>query len=142
MMKSIFLLPISVLVLIGCTTPKSPSEVYDEYNAKVQQGISYQEDKAYYTQRKQADVESKFPQYMQQMKQSRDEVIASYLSFSKAAAKCKALTLVSQVIDGDTAVLEYAQKDLCGNASEANEKQRISMINEGGWKIDELQISL
>ena len=97
---------------------------------------------AYYTKRKQEEVESKIPQYMETMEKSRDEVIKVYIEFSRALAKCKEITLVKEVVDLNTAVLEYSQKDICGNESTSQEKLSIRMINEGGWKIDDIEISL
>jgi NADP-dependent 3-hydroxy acid dehydrogenase YdfG len=32
--------------------------------------------------------------------------------------------------------------DVCGNESATTEKQKVRMKNEGGWKIDEVEISL
>jgi hypothetical protein len=139
--KSLILF-IGIPLLAGCSTEKSPSQIYDEYNSKVISGISYDEDKSYYSKRKQAEVESKFPQYMEQMNKSRDEVIEFYLDFSRQAAKCKEITLTKELIDGNTALLQYSQKDICGNESTSEEKQIIRMIKEGGWKIDEIEVSL
>lgn len=130
------------LSLIGCSTEKSPSQIYEEYNSRVTDGVSYEEEKAYYTKQKQQEVESKLPQYMKQMNKSRDDVIELYLNLSREVAKCKEITLDSEVIEGDTALLEYSQKDVCGNKSATTEKQKVRMKNEGGWKIDEVVISL
>ena len=135
-------LSLIISLLIGCAAEKSPSQIYSEYNTKVIDGISYVEDKAYYTKRKQEEVESKIPQYMKQMDKSRDEVIEFYLKFSREVAKCKEITLVNKVIEADTAFLEYSQKDICGNESTSQEKQMIRMINEDGWKIDDVEISI
>lgn len=79
---------------------------------------------------------------MKQMNKSRDDVIELYLNLSREVAKCKEITLDSEVIEGDTALLEYSQKDVCGNESATTEKQKVRMKNEGGWKIDEVEISL
>jgi len=135
-------LSLIVSLLIGCSAEKSPSQVYSEYNSNVINGISYVNDKAYYTKRKQEEVESKIPQYMKQMDKSRDEVIEFYLKFSREVAKCKEITLVNEVIEADTAFLEYSQKDICGNESTSQEKQMIRMVNGDGWKIDDVEISL
>ena len=135
-------LSLIVSLLIGCSAEKSPSQVYNEYNSKVINGISYDDDKAYYSKRKQEEVESKFPQYMKQMDKSRDEVIEFYLKFSMELAKCKKITLVNEVIEADTAFLEYSQKDICGNESTSQEKQMIRMLKQDGWKIDDIEISL
>ena len=140
--KKLILWLILVLLLSGCSPEKSPSQVYDEYNTKVIVGINYDEDKTYYTKRKQEEVESKIPQYMAQMKKSRDDVIKFYLKFSREVARCKEITLVHEDIKGDTALLEYSQKDVCGNKSTSQEKQVIKMKKENGWKIDDIEISL
>ncbi|MBB1440187.1 hypothetical protein H5202_16195 [Shewanella sp. SG41-4] len=139
--KYIILLSV-IYQLIGCSSEESPSQVYEEYNIKVLNSISYEDDKAYYSKRKQEETESKFPQYLKQMGKSRDEVIEFYLNVSSEVARCKKITLASEVIDANTATLEYSQKDICGNQSSAEEKQIIKMINEGGWKIDDVEISL
>jgi hypothetical protein len=79
---------------------------------------------------------------METMKKSRDEVLKVYLDFWKGSAKCKEISLVKEVVDRNTAVLEYSQNDICGNESTSQEKQIIKMINEGGWKIDDIVISI
>ena len=135
-------LSVILVLLIGCSSEKTPSQVYDEYNSKVINRININDDKAYYSKRKQDEVESKFPEYMKKMDKSREEVIEFYLNFSRELAKCKELKLVSEVIIGEGAILKYSQKDICGNATDTEERQLIRMINEGGWKIDDIEISL
>lgn len=129
-------------LLFSCSAEKSPNQVYIEYNSKVIAGISFDDEKGYFSRRKQQEVESKMPQYMKQMNKSRDEVIAVYLEFSKGLAKCKEILLVSEVIQTDKALLEFSQKDICGNESTSKEKQVVKMVKEGGWKIDDIVISL
>ena len=136
------LLSVILVLLIGCSSEKTPGQVYDEYNSKVINGISFNDDKAYYSKRKQAEVESKFPGYMERMDKSREEVIEVYLNFSRELAKCKELKLESEDIYGEKAFLKYSQKDICGNATDREERQLIRMIKEGGWKIDDVEISL
>jgi hypothetical protein len=127
---------------MGCESEPTPSEVYEEYNLKVSNGMTFDEEKAYYTERKKNEVESKIPQYMKKMNKSREEVIKFYTDFSQSVAKCKEITLIKESIDGVKAVLIYDQKDICGNDSGANEKQTVHMINDGKWKIDDVEISL
>jgi hypothetical protein len=131
-----------LFLLLACSSEKSPGQVYEEYNSRVIQGINYDDDMTYYTKRKQEEVESKIPQYMETMEKSRDEVIKVYIEVSRELAKCKEIILVKEIVDFNTAVLEYSQKDICGNESTSQEKQSIRMINEGGWKIDDIEISL
>lgn len=126
----------------GCSADKTASRTYNEYNSKVISGLEFDDEKAYFTKRKVNEVESKFPQYMKKMEKSREEVIEFYSKFSREHAKCKELTLVRENINGNLANLEYSQNDICGNQSSTQEKQLIRMINEDGWKIDGIEISL
>lgn len=128
--------------LAACSTEPTPSQVYAEYTAKVIEGISYADDMRYYSQRKQQEVEARMPDYMKQMKKTREEAIQVYLDFSREVAKCKEITLQREAIEDNTAVLVYSQTDICGNASTGAEKQTVKMIREAGWKIDEVEISL
>jgi len=129
-------------LLFGCSVEQSPSQVYIEYNTRVMAGINFDDEKVYFSKRKQQEVESKMPQYMKQMNKSRDEVIAIYLAFSKGLAKCKEISLISESIATETASLEFSQRDVCGNESTSIEKQVVKMVKEGGWKIDDVVISL
>ena len=135
-------LALFVSLLFGCSTEKSPSLVYIEYNSRVIAGISFGDEKKYFSKRKQQEVESKMPQYMKQMNKSRDEVIAIYLEFSKGLAKCKEISLVSEIIETNKASLEFSQKDICGNESTSTAKQLVKMVKESGWKIDNVVISI
>jgi hypothetical protein len=143
-MKTVILslFTLSLLVLSACTPDKPPSQIYEEYNSKVIQGIAFADEKAYFTKRKQEEVEAKMPQYMESMSKTRIEVIKIYLDFSRGLAKCKEIALVKEEITGNTATLEYSQKDICENESTSQEKQSIRMINENGWKIDDVVVSI
>lgn len=66
----------------GCQESGSPSSIYEEYNARVIEGISFEEAKKYFSKSKLAEVEASFPRYMAQMKKSKEEVIKFYLDFS------------------------------------------------------------
>ena len=137
-----FLFSLSLLALSACTPDKSPSQIYEEYNSKVIQGIEFNDDKAYFTKRKQEEVEAKMPQYIESMNKTRAEVTKVYLELSRGLAKCKEIALVTEEITGNTALLEYSQKDICGNESTSQEKQSIRMLNENGWKIDDVVVSI
>lgn len=134
-----------VLVPLGAAAEKSPAEVYAEYNARVVRGISFADDASYYSTRKRAEVEGKFPLQMKQMNKSRDEVIAIYLQFSRELAKCQVLSLATQrLVAREAAVyLEYAVSDRCAKAPAAGQRHKIKMVKEGGgWKIDSVEIAL
>lgn len=137
-----FLSPLLFILPLVAFADTSPRDVYEKYNSKVKAGISFEEEKSYFTQRKQDEVVSKIPRYMKQLNKSRSEVIEFYLDITMNTAKCKAITLTNESIDGDTANLEYSQKDICGNRSSSPQKQKIKMIKENGWKIDKIVISI
>ncbi len=140
-MKIVFAISFIVLI-VACSSSESPSHVYETYNQEIIKGVDFSTASRFYTKRKQQEVELKFPLYMKQMKKSREDVIAFYQSFNQSVAKCKEITLVKESISDNEAHLLYAQKDICGNQSGSNEKQSIKMVNEDGWKIDEIEVSL
>ena len=95
------------IVLAACSSANSSSTVklstvYEQYNEKVIRGISYEEEKSYSTEARQADMEQKIPQYMQQMKKSREQVIQMYQQASQSAAKCKKIRLRQERIEAIT----------------------------------------
>ena len=62
---------------------------------------------------------------------------ALYSMSLKSQAKCKELTLVSETIDGNTAHLIYDRNDTCNNNKFTPGGEKIRMVYENGWKIDE-----
>lgn len=135
--------------MTACTSTDSipsasqkPSTVYEQYNDKVIHGIAYEEEKIYFSNAKRAEVESKIPQYMQQMKKSREQVIQMYQKVSQSVAKCKKIRLTQERIEGNTAYLTYEQTDICNPSSGGQQKQSVVMHNEHGWKIHQVEIAL
>lgn len=140
-MRNILILSL-LITLTGCGEKPSPSAVYEEYNAKVISGLSFEEEKEYYSKSKLAEVEASFPKYMAQMKKSKEEVVKFYQDFSQSVAKCKTIKLLKQQDSNNSTVLIYAQTDICGNESSGDEKQTVKMVNENGWKIDSVEVSI
>ncbi|RYY78832.1 MAG: hypothetical protein EOO69_09025 [Moraxellaceae bacterium] len=140
------------LLLAACSSNDSssmlkPSRVYEQYNEKVIHGMPFEQEKSYYTDAKQAEVEQKIPQYMQQMKKSREQVIQIYQQMSQSVAKCKKIQLAHERIEGNSAYLTYDQTDICNpntNTLQKNapQKQSVIMRNEQGWKIHQVEIAL
>ena len=126
----------------GCQESGSPSSIYEEYNARVIEGISFEAEKQYFSKSKLAEVEASFPRYMAQMKKSKEEVIKFYLDFSQSVAKCKRIKLLKEEPSAHGVVLTYAQVDTCGNHSEGKATQTVKMVKENGWKIASIEISL
>ncbi|MFL0797217.1 MAG: hypothetical protein K6L73_06960 [Cellvibrionaceae bacterium] len=136
-------LSVFALLLTACSSKESPSQVYDRYTQQVISGIDYKTDLSFYTERKQREIDGQVPKYMQNMHMSRKAVEEMYVSEAKRLAKCKELTLLEEKqINPKVAFLLYAQKDTCGKKTIAQEKQKVRMFNEGGWKIDEVEFVL
>lgn len=134
-----------LLVLSACkqTQEQSPSAFYADYYAKSAAGFaSFDEDAEYHSKRKRAEVEGKMPAMMQNMGKTREEVITIYLNMSKAVAQCKKIELTGQQVRENTAQLTYRQLDTCGNTSSTPQIQHVRLVNEDGWKIDHVEISL
>lgn len=134
-----------ILALSACSSSKAPSAVYEEYNQRVIAGMSFEDEMEYYTRRKRLQVEEQFPELMSRMDRTRAEVIETYQRVSREVAKCMEITLADERIDGATALLVYDQTNTCEGTSAdggASGKQSIRMIDEGGWKIDEVEIAL
>lgn len=134
-----------ILSLGACASPRDPSDVYEEYNQRVIAGMSFEEEMDYFTSRKRQEVEQQLPEMMSRTGRTRAEVIDVYQDFSRQMAKCTEITLAEERIEEATAYLVYDQRDTCGSESGTNEaggKQSVRLVDEDGWKIDEVEISL
>lgn len=118
------------------------SDVYKKYYSEIINGITFENEKKYYSNAKVQDIEKSFPRYMKQMKKTKAEVIEFYQKFSQEVAKCKKIKLVNERILSNFTILEYYQTDTCGNISNRIEKQIIRMVYENGWKIDSIEVEL
>lgn len=146
---SLRIMPISVLFsfllsgLISCSHPESPSSFYERYNRNLIAGMnSFKEEASYYSAKKQLAVIEEIPAIAARLNKKPEEAIRFYLHLSRAIAMCKKLELVSEDIQGNAAYLVYKQTDICGNAGTVLEMQKVRLVNEKGWKIDDVEISL
>ena len=57
------------------------------------------EKKSYHTESRQANMEQKIPQYVQQMQKSSEQVIQIYQQVSQSAARCKKIHLSQERIE-------------------------------------------
>lgn len=119
---------------------QTPSQTYLDYHRQSAEGMAFEEEKGWYSQRKLADVEAQLPRMAAQMNRSEDELVALYMEMSQAAAGCAELTLVDESIDGDVAVLVFDAASTCDDASDA--QHRVRLLREDGWKLDDVEILL
>lgn len=141
-MKTRAITLVTFILFCGYAKAESPSQVYEEYNQKKITGLAFAEDVEYHTARSRKEVEAKTLDLMEKTNRSREKVIELYVSFSQTLAKCKEISLVEERIEGDEAFLIYEQKDICGNTSSTPGTTKVKLINENGWKIDEVIRSL
>lgn len=136
-------LALLLIVLAGCQKQEAPDAFYERYYQKSASGIATLEEEAhFYSARKRADVEQKIPAMMKMMGKTRDEVARVYLDMSQTLARCKKIELAGQSVSGNVAELTYRQTDVCGSTSTSPESQKVRLVNEDGWKIDHVEISL
>ena len=122
--------------------PQSPVDFYLYYHARSAAGMSFAEDVGFHSSRAIADVESKVESMMERSGKSRDELEAFYLELSQGMARCTALTLTDERIEGNTAYLEFDTENTCPSEQSDVSKHRIKLVKEDGWKLDEVEIVL
>ncbi len=121
----------------------SPHAFYTDYTQKTITGkLSFEEDATHFSNRKRSELEPKMLAMMTSSGKTREELTRIYLDFSRGVAKCKKIELESESINGNVATLVYKQTDICGNKSATQELQKVRLVNEDGWKIDNVEISL
>jgi hypothetical protein len=81
-----FIIIFLFIILTGCDGESSPSDIYEEYSSNVIKGISFDEEKQYFSVSKLKEVEASFSRYMNQMNKSKEEVIEFYLVFSQSVS--------------------------------------------------------
>ncbi len=139
---------ISTLILVffvlnGCSSKESPSQVYERYNKLLVSDMDYKTDLSFYTHRKQQEIEQQLPKYMRNMHMNRQQVEEMYLVQSRNITKCKALKLLEEKqINPKVTFLLYEQREICGGKVRTQEKQKVRMFDEGGWKIDDIEFVL
>ena len=122
------------LFLAGCNSApiEQPHEVYERYYKLIIAGRTFEQDKAFYSKSRQAEVLAK----LQASGEINEELTVSYLKFTQQIAECGKLKLVKETIDGKRATLEYSRKDTCATPSDSEGSEIIEMVDEDGWKIE------
>ena len=122
-----------VFLLAGCDSEASekPHEVYDRYYKLILAGRTFEQDKAFYSKSRQAEVMAK----LQASGPVLEKTLELYLKFTKQIAACGELTLLTETIDGKRATVIYSRKDTCADSSGSDGREVIEMVDEAGWKI-------
>ena len=132
-----------MLLLIACGEKKPPAEIYQEYNNRVISGLPFDEEIAYFSKRKALEIEEAIAKAMQQSNKTRPEIIAVFNSMAQKIEKCMSISLLEEMIDGNQATVTFSQKDTCNQDPDLKVagKRIISMVDEDGWKIDEIDMA-
>jgi hypothetical protein len=137
-----YLIILGMVLFIGCEEKQSPSEIYLEYNQKVIAGLTFENEKEYFSKNKILEVESSLPRYMKQMNKTEAEVLKFAQDFAQSVARCKEINLTESQEVPQGVKLVYSQKDICGNSPVEDGKQIVIMTNENGWKINSIEIHI
>lgn len=102
------------------------------YHAIVASGRSFEEDAAFYSAARQAEVQSRIDAV-----EDAETLKSAYLSATQTQASCSELTLADEIQNGATTRLVFDVKDTCGTYEEGTKVQEIIELvpEDGGWKI-------
>lgn len=135
-MKKFILLAI-VLLAAGAAytqfqTPKETAlETALNYYRLAASGRSFEEDAAFYTQARQAEIQARIDGA-----DNPDAMKEAYLKLTQTQAACSELTLAGEAQNGDVTRLVFDVNDTCGTYGDATVQEIIELVDEGGsWKI-------
>jgi len=138
MMIRNFSVTIIILFVAGCAD--SPSAAHQKIMSHEAVVESFEALKASYSKRKQAQMDADLSGQAKTSGKSKEEIAAASLKLFKHFARCKNLKLLSEVVAGDKAVLTYENSDTCFSEEPNVNREIVHMVNESGWKIDEIEI--
>jgi hypothetical protein len=124
-------------LLAGCDAApaEKPHETYNRYYKLVREGRTFEQDKAFYSKARQAEIMAKTKSQADRSGTAIEKLKDLYLNFTQRLAACGDLTLLKETIDGQRASLVYARKEICDDTSGKDGRELIEMVHEGGWKI-------
>lgn len=130
-----------LLFLTACDTLDSPRLTYERYVENEKAGItSFDEFINSYSERKQEEIELSIVEAVEKNpEKNKESVKSNSLKIFQRFAKCKKLEFLSEEINGKKATVTYKSTDNCSGRNDIT-TEIIFMINENGWKIDEIDI--
>lgn len=117
---------------------ETPMAFYERYRTAVLEGRTFDEDAAFYSARKRAEVEAA----LAASGGNEDEVKAIYLDFTAQSEACGTRRLVSEDVTDTRARLVYDIVDCPDYAHAKSAQDIIDLVEEDGWKIDGNETSL
>lgn len=137
-----FSLLILVFFLTACEKSETPAQTYSAYYNRVIEGMAFEDDILHFSKRKKGEIETEMQAAMKSSGATEEQIKKNYSAVSQNFAKCIPIEFVEEEITGKTARVSYKQTDTCND--DANNRMAenliISMVDEGGWKIDEIDM--
>ena len=131
-----FKLSVAVAVAFGiigaCSTAdESPGEVFHEYRRQVAVGLTIEEKMPFFSSRKKQEIESRIA--------AKDPTVSpEWDALEGNMIRCTEIKLTGESISTDVASLTYDVTSICEEHAGDRAKLRVRIVNENGWKIDEM----
>ena len=143
MAEKFIILGAIALTLVGCgNSPEpismTPDETYREYHQQVSEGISVENGKRYHSKAFTLKLDAQIKTAQQRKSNSYEDFMKVYFERQQSSAKCNAMTLASETINGKTAELVYHSKSTCDWNKVVDTDGKIRMVYEDGWKVDDI----
>lgn len=150
-MKIKIFLTFVMFLLLGCNnesnhvTPKeikkTPTETYISYHEQAKTNLDFQMESSYYSTEMIERTNLKIDKHIEKMNLTIDEVKSKYMQFISESTVCMDILPVSEVFNSNTvATIKFEVTDICSNHIGAI--QKVVMVNEDGWKIDDIELIL
>ncbi len=125
------------IALVGYTysfdnETETASEFYERYRSIVLAGRSFDEDAAFFSAKKRAEVETS----QAERGDDSERIEALYLEFTAQLEACETRTLVSEEVIANRTRLVYDIVDCPEYAQAEIGQDIIDLVHENGWKID------
>lgn len=117
---------------------QTPTAFYERYRSVVLEGRTFDEDAAFYSARKRAEVEAA----LAARGGDANEIKAMYLDFTARAEACGTRRLVSEEVADTRARLVYEIVGCADYAQAEIARDIIDLVDEKGWKIDSNETSI
>jgi hypothetical protein len=143
------LLAIPLILLVGCNgennTPtkptKSPTNTYIDYHEQAKTNLDFNIELSYYSKNMKSETQSKIDKNAKKKNITTEEVKTKYMKFISTSTACMELHPISEIFSNTSiATITFNVIDLCSDHAGAT--QKVTMVNESGWKIDSIEITL
>jgi hypothetical protein len=141
-------IPLLSLSIFSCaivqagSNSDSPISVYEDYYSKLKKGMSFNEEKAYFSSHKIGVFEQSLPIIMKELNKNRADAIAFYSYLAQSTAECNDMQLLDAKQIKESVKLVYSQINVCEKQQGIDNRLLVEMVKENGWKIHNIGKSL